>query len=323
MTTDNTGTSHVAETAGWHRDLDRALSGEQPLGWSIWAAPIYTSQCLTAEGLHVAEWAVSVLQGFLGDDYLQRAMNAGPGHALLSPSVTTSLWPIFDGRRIYADQFRLAAQIALLGDRCLPLQTAMRNVANPSDWTHALIQLEIAGLSLMDGWQATFEADLLGTRYPADVRLDKGTEMLLLEILSIGMANTEWEAKQFFDRVMMAVLGNELRYGVHVSGVLGDPAPADATTLWLQEIEVAADATARDRRDRWVPGGVEGKVRVSTEESGLNETHLEGAPATTDTWGRLDLRIKVKARHTAAGGPAWIRVAGATRLVLFTQRTAR
>jgi hypothetical protein len=61
------------------------------------------------------------------------------------------------------------------------------------------------------------------------------------------------------------------------------------------------------REGAGVAGGAEGKVRVSTAELALAETHLEGALTTTDTWGRIELRIKVKDDQAAtANDQVWL-----------------
>jgi hypothetical protein len=316
MAADDIRASHDTGKSAWIHDLERAVRREQPLGWSTWMAPIYESQCLTAEGLRVAEWAVGVLQGFLGHDFLQRVVDARAEHELLSPSLTTSLWPIFDGRRVYVDLFRLAAQLSLPGGRSKRLQATMANNFHPTAWTHALIQLEVANLALRDGWVSMFETNVGGKK--RDVRLVKDTETPLLEILSIGMANLEWEATQFFDAFLMQKLAIEMRHGVHVYGYLGHAAPEDITTQWLQEIDAAAGATARDGLDRWVPGGKEGNVRVTTAELGQGETLLEAASVTTDTWERLEARIKRKGDQTADAGRVWIRLDDHAGMWFFT-----
>lgn len=322
MTTDdNTTISHHAGPSAWQQELEQVLHGEQPLRWSTWAAPIYTSQCLTAEGVRVAEWAVDVLQRYLGDDFLQRVVDSGVPHVLLAPSPTVSLWPLFDGRRLYADLFRLAAQIALIGEPSLAVQKHMRNVSNPPDWTHALIQLEVASLGMRDRWHAAFEKVITtnaGKPYPVDVHLDRGTEMLLLEITAWGVTEREWKADQYFDRMLTAVSGIELVHGVRVRGNVGDPVPEDIAAHWLQEIKAAAEASARDRHDRWVPGGAGGKVRVSKEELKPGETHLESGDVTTDTWARLDVRVQTKAGQTAHPGQLWIRLEDQAGLFIVT-----
>jgi len=286
--------------------------------WSTWAAPISTSQCLTPEGRQVAEWAVGVLQSFLGDDFPQRALDAGQGHALVSPSLTASLWPLVEARHVYFSLYRLAVQLTLLADRSRPLQKLLRNVANPPDWTHGLIQLEVAAQALRDGWHTTFEA-LQNPTYPVDVRLEKGADTLQLEITAVGMADSEWVADQYFHRVHMTVLALRVRHGVYITGFVGDPAPDDVTVQWLQEIEDAAGATAQDRRDRWVSGGVDGNARMSVEEPKPGEPLLEAATVTTDAWGRLDLRIERKANKTANAGPVCLWLEEHAGLFMFTQ----
>jgi hypothetical protein len=157
MTTGDSTTSSSGQRPAWTTELERAYRREQPLTWSVWAAPMYDSSCLTPEGLQVAEWVVDVLQRFLGTDFLQRILDAGVEHHLLSNALGAAIWPIVDGRGTYINLFHLGAQVALAQTSYAPLQAHARNVKNPSDWIHVLAQLETAGLAARDGWRTTFE----------------------------------------------------------------------------------------------------------------------------------------------------------------------
>ena len=267
---------------------------------------MHDSAYLTPEGLAVGEWAVDVLQRFFGDDFLQRILDAGGQHQLLTNALGAALWPIVDGPSIYFDLFRLGAKVALAQASYAPLRAHIRNVKNPSNWMHSLAQLETAGLAARDGWHATFETRL-GATYPVDVLLAKGARTLPLEINVVGIADVERSADAFFREITDAIMGIELRYHVHITGFVGDPAPEAVTSQWLQDIEVAAGATSTDSQERWVTGGADGKVRVSTAERQPGETHLEDALTSTDLWGRIELRIKVKAAQTTtASDQVWL-----------------
>ena len=279
---------------------------------------MYDSAYLTPEGLQVAEWVVDVLRRFLGKNFLEQILNAGVQHQLLTNALGASLWPIVDGPSIYIDLFRLGAQVALAQTSYAPLRAHIRNVKNPSDWMHSLAQLETAGLAARDGWRATFEKRL-GATYPADVVLGKGTRTLSLEINVVGVADEEQSADEFFRASLETIMGLELRYSVHITGFVGDPASDAVTSQWLQDIEVAAGATSIDGQDRWVTGGTDGKVRVSTAERQPGETHLEGALTTSDLWGRIEYRIKRKAAQTTtANDQVWLYLLDHAGLWQFT-----
>jgi hypothetical protein len=106
----------------------------------------------------------------------------------------------------------------------------------------------------------------------------------------------------------MRILAIEMQYGVHVRGDVGDVVPPEERDRWIKDIEEAAQSTATDSLERYVPGPAEAAVWVSPEAFRPNETHLEGAAGTTDIWGRLNARISLKGRKTVGSGATWIRL---------------
>ena len=148
------------------------------MGWQEWKLPFYEENTLlTPAGRQVALWAADILAGFLGADYpnavwLRLRLRQGQAESL-HPLFMGSLWPgANQAPWVYTNLFQLAAQIALLGDRCGPLQAFLlssHNKYRPESWVHALLQLEVAGVGLRAGWQTTFEPELPNGRR-ADVR---------------------------------------------------------------------------------------------------------------------------------------------------------
>lgn len=290
--------------------LLEALEGKRELTWAIWASPLYESSYLTAEGRHVAEWAVDVLRNFLGEDFLQRLRTSGMEHALLSSALLTTLWPMIGSRRVYEDLFRLAARLSL----CVPpskgrwdLQKIMRMNFDQTSWTHCLIQLELAALAQRQGWACEFEPQL-STGTPGDVRLEKDGQAIAIEVTSVGMSVPEQEAAEFFHTMFMRLLAIEMQYGVHIRGDVGDVVPPEERDRWIKDIEEAARSTAQDRLERYVAGPAEAAVWIKAEALGPGETHLEGSGGVTDIWGRLNARISRKGRKTAGSGTTWIRL---------------
>jgi hypothetical protein len=251
-----------------------------------------------------------MLHSFLGDDFLQRVRTARVDHALLSPALLTSLWPMLDSRRVYEDLFRLAAQLSV----CIPLskhwrkvQTIMRQSFDQTSWTHCLIQLELAAFAQRHGWTCEFEP-MLNTGTPGDVRLDNGARIIAIEVTSVGMSVPEQEAAEFFHSMSMRLLHVELQHGVVVRGDVGDVVPPEERGHWIKDIEDAARATEEDGLERFVPGPAEGAVWVSPEALRPGETHLQGPGGATDILARLNARISLKGRKTAGSGATWIRL---------------
>src|SRR5260221_13931552 len=93
-----------------HQAFVDAGDGRCKWTWDIWSMWIGENEYLTKEGRSVARWAVSILEGSLGPDFLQ----ARGAVALLE---ALSLWPLFSRSPIpwdYANLVQFAAQIELI-----------------------------------------------------------------------------------------------------------------------------------------------------------------------------------------------------------------
>jgi hypothetical protein len=301
VATEQSGISSPEEILARHQASARVLTGEQPMGWSEWAMQIYESSCLTAAGRCVALWAVDTLQSFLGSDILQRIMEKKQEHPLLLP--TYGVWPANDVPWVYANLFQLASQIKLL--RPWPLQPAMSQNLTVESWEHAQLQLNLAGLALRAGLGSAFETRLPNGKR-ADLRISAGSSTLLVEIVAWGFSDAQRKAARFFHELGYIVLGMEMQYGVEIRGSLGNVMAGEHIRVWLQLLKTAAAQTAQDGVTRVVPGPNEGSLRVTKEPPTPGEATLEGAPVTTDIWGRLVARIEDKARQTKDSGPVWL-----------------
>src|SRR5262245_40573639 len=204
-----------------------------------------------------------------------------------------------------------------LGYRSGRLRTTMRNDFDPPSWTHALIQLELASLARRDEWDGYFEPRLDDGRV-ADVLLSRDGMSILFEITLMGMSSDEHAALEYFRNLSTQIMTIELRHGVQVSGDLGDLAPAEAIARWLESIENAADATARDGYEHRVAGPAEAEATVTREALEPGTTHLQGASVTSDPWRRLVARIERKARQTSSARRVWIRLEDHAGLLWFS-----
>jgi hypothetical protein len=310
MTLEQADTPSKNNIRAQHEDLARVLRGEQPMGWTEWAMHFHESSCLTPMGRNVAQWAVETLQRFLGGNFLQRA--AGQ-----HPIFSFDLWPENDVPRVFANLFQLASQITLLGDRVKPLRKIMRQNLDTPSWTHSLLQLEVASLGLRAGWTSTFEPDLPnGGR--ADLHLEAGSATLLVEIASMGFSDPERQALAFDREVFWKIRGIEMHHAVQILGSIGEVTSQTNIDRWIDDIEVAAIATARDGSPHNVRGPNGGVVQVTRDSLALEPVRLEGSPVITDTWSRLAARINEKARQTADSGPVWLRLEDQAGIWFFT-----
>ncbi len=304
MTAERPDPSPADEMLARHEAFAEVLQGERPMKWSDWAMPIYDSQCLTPQGLQVALWAVETLQRFLGSDFLQRA-------AAVQLLYFLGLWHANDVPWVYANLFQLAAQIELQikfhSSRWRIVQRTMCQSLQPSDWVHALLQMEVASLGLRAGWQIQFEPPL-GTGKQADVLLTNESTKLLVETRSMRISDDERNADAFFFRILWKLQDLAWKYAVQFTGSIGSSLSPEAEISWLQEIEVAVRATVQDGVIRQVPSPMGGRVEVSkgTTMSGVGD--LESTPVETDVGSRLIARLNEKNQQAEGAEPVWMRL---------------
>jgi len=275
--------------------------------------PIYEAECLTDAGRKVAFWATKVLHQFLGGDFPQRALESG--HPILSLAFC---WPANDVPWVYANLFQLAAQIRLLGNVCRPLRKGMQHNLTVEAWTHALLQLEMAGLGLRADWQCTFEPDL-GTGRQTDLRVENDSRVLMVEIVAMGPPNAWRDADKLFDEVMRRKVDIEMREGVYLSGSLGESAPPEDLARWWAEIAATAALTGRDSAAHVVAGPTGGQIRISKDWDSAGST--VGFPMTSDIGARLVARLQDKNRQVTTGieEPVWLRIEDHAGLWQFTE----
>lgn len=171
MVQEETDAAANQERLARHQAFAEVLEGKRPMTWTDWALPFEDSRCLTPAGLHVAQWAVSVLERTFGSDFLQRAVPRA------HPVFSMGFWPgLNDVAWVYANIFQLAAQIEILTraeshDVHLVLLEMSQDLQE-SRWIHSLLQLELASLGLQTGWSSQFEPKL-STLNSADLCLTR------------------------------------------------------------------------------------------------------------------------------------------------------
>lgn len=274
--------------------------------WLAWAAPIEQSPVLTPEGRVAAHRAVPSIRRALGEDFLQRALAIPGGHPIFS----LGHWPANQVIWVYVNLFQLAAQFELLRRPRSQLWKVTRSLQanfDPTNWTHGLLQLEVAGLGLQAGWHSLFEP-ALDTGRKADLRMNNGSATLLIETTSLGFSVLEQRALAFFHSLTFRVLEIEMRYTVHLSGELCDVTSPETVAEWFQKIEAAAAATAGDGISRNVAGPAGGLIQITGQLPAEESVRLNGALVETDPLRRLLACIRDKASQTEGASPVWLRI---------------
>lgn len=174
----------------------RVMRGEEKLTWELWSSPVRSSQVLSETGMDVVETAIQRLKGFFGPDFLHECM--GKDHPLLS----MDLMPGNDVRNVYLGLISLDLHVQLLGvqPNFRDVRKALKSDKSLFGWGHALVQLEVAGLALRDGWLSEFEPSL-PTGRSADVAVYGGGTPLIFEIVQMGTDESFRATGAFNDRM--------------------------------------------------------------------------------------------------------------------------
>lgn len=316
MVQEETDAAANQERLARHQAFAEVLEGKRPMTWTDWALPFEDSRCLTPAGLHVAQWAVSVLERTFGSDFLQRAVPRA------HPVFSMGFWPgLNDVAWVYANIFQLAAQIEMLTraeshDVHLVLLEMSQDLQE-SRWIHSLLQLELASLGLRAGWSSQFEPKL-STLNSADLCLTREASRILVETVAMRNSNRDRKALRFFQTMSQQLSALEVHYAVHISGQLGEPLSPEEQAQWMQEIEAVAQSVARNGIIRLALNQRGGRLEIAREPSTLTTTKLEGVPVTENGWGRLVARLNDKANQTKGAGPVWVQLEELSGLWQFT-----
>jgi len=255
----------------------------------------------------VARQAVQTLRRFLGAAWLERSLDKG--------SVLFRL-DLFLGNAIpsvYANLIDIFAHLELL--KSVPGMSKLRKGLqdNPEDinWRHGLLQLEVAGLALRDGWHVEVEP-----RHPikgaADLLATSNGRRILVEMVVVGTDIRHRLAGEAFDALIQLGLSHD----VSLSGNAGDIPFDDAdlegsahrwTADWLTKLAEAAEAATATGIARLVAGPTGSQILVS-KGFGLADAKLRGPGGGGDILPRIQARLSDKARAIGEFDGVWIRL---------------
>lgn len=273
------------------------------LTWKYWHQQIESSACLTEKGRQVGHWAIDQFANFLGNDWL--ASLKGKDHLLLS-----QYWcPYNEVSIVFFHIFKLAALIVLLKNarNFNKFRKTMNRNHDYSNWIHSFVQMETAGLGLRHGWECMFEPELLDN-HSADLLLSEKTgKTILFEVVSMGMDSEFIGTNRYFDELSNHLTMIGLKYDVSIEGnIESEFVSPDEKQAWLKKIETAAEKVSLSGDSVIIHGPYNNVVEISknTVSPGLNS--FTGPITKKDVLGRIEARVKDKARQAESADKVWI-----------------
>lgn len=156
------------------------MRGEAPMTWDLWSSDIGNSSVLTSSGKAAVQAAVSTTAEFLGPNWLAKFLPT-EGAVRHLPLMSVYWWPSNDVPHVHMRLLDLGARLTLLKD-CAGADTVRRDMRKDlGHFAHGLLQMEVGGLALRDGWKVEFEPATNGARR-TDVRVSRGCEAIMVEV---------------------------------------------------------------------------------------------------------------------------------------------
>lgn len=284
---------------------------DQIIKWEHSLKAVEKAQCLTEQGKEVGYWAIEQLKRFLGEDWFSIVKRKD--HVLFS----LHWWNINDSPMAYINLFRLTTQILILehSQKFPMLRREMRTNHDFFFWLHSLLQLELAGNALRNGWTCRFEPDLRGgTR--ADLSLEKGTKICLIEVVTMGSSDEVKEINRNFKLISALLDEISIEKGISYSGNI-EISLLDETDIhnFVLTFKEGADKVATSNAEMIIEQVGTYKLKITPHFTG--ET-FSGPPLYTDFIRRIRARIKDKSRQLGSGNNIWIYIGEHSGLWYFS-----
>jgi hypothetical protein len=269
------------------------------IDWDYWMQGWVSATCVTPVGKSQIESSIARIADLLGADYLQRCQQSPP-HELLSMG-----WVFNQTAAVASRIFTFSAQIELLQSvkGWSRFQRDLRNDLGHFD--HAMVQLEIAGFALRDGWEVSLEPGSHGQR-STDISLKRGAEEMFIEVKGFRLDSTtshHMGAGRRLDDLLFQV---HYEFGTWTTSHLA----GDVTKLNLSDVNdrlrVAAAQAVESQRDVLVELGSEGELIVGFEppkDGVLHSYQIQHA----DELGRITAQVREKAEQGRGVEPLWLR----------------
>lgn len=294
------------DVQGW----ERVIQGEEKLTWDLWSAPIDTSSILTASGVELLKSAVQAFRKFFGEDFLENSR--GKGHPLFS----IYLMPGNDVRVVYIQLIDLFIHLQLLQTQksFTELRKVLRNDKSWFGWGHALLQMEVAGLALRQGYEIEFEPSLESGR-KMDLTVSMRNRTVNFELVQMGTDHSFRATALFRDRLNRQLMALSMTHSVSIRGDLFRIAEEPEFTQLVNEVDGRAKALKTLGESLAFNSDVARLMVTKSEHARLPE--LSGPPTQSDEWSCLEARINEKAKQTAGANNVWIRLDGLSGLWYF------
>jgi hypothetical protein len=275
-------------------------AGTLPLDWELWSIGVECSDTLTESGKAAVRRAVTEIAAFLGPGFLEEARKRHQVEFMAAE------WWGNEAPHRYMRLLALGARLELAKtcDGRADLRRAM--AGSPAYLAHGLVQLEVAGHALRDGWTVRFEP-LLTTGRSADLRLTRGDDKMLVEVKGVQLSKItqdDIEASRMLG-IRLMVLSGDL--GVTITGQLGCGVATLDQDEAVARLRSAAERAVEHREPVEVEFGDMGSLTV------LPEAHVEGAGhgvgiRQADEWGRMVADLDEKFEQGAGDEPLWVRM---------------
>jgi hypothetical protein len=287
--------------------------------WEWWRRGITEAACLTSAGQATVLEAAGAIEDFLGPNWLDRSLSRG------APLLDLDLFPGNKIPAVYARLLDISAHLTLLqpAKGMGRLRKMLQSNPQTINWRHGLLQLEVAGLALREGWEVEFEPRHR-TRGAADVLLADGTgRQLVVETVVMG---TDLRYR-LMSRALDALREIEMRYDVSFSGNTGDIDFRDSdlegsaerwVEAWSSVLIEAAARVAASKIALPAKGPTDGQLWISPGFASRQGT-LTGPDVNSQVTSRIQARIADKARAGGDFDRLWIRLDDVGPLFYLTQ----
>jgi len=282
----------------------------------------FDTAAVTVAGRATLSWAIDVLRGAFGENWLT-------DNALTSQTVPLlhGDWHPLANRRVVVRVLELAARIELVrGQPGMGALLAEAHHIRPKrnavlrDFQHLLLELEVAALAIMDGWTVSHERPLPSGRKP-DLWLSRNGIDYVIEVTALSFDREFRTVETWTDGLFAALRTLEYYHHVATASCADEVLDDQATDQWLADIEQAAQLTSIDGVHRTVRSG-SNTVEIAPDGQ-LPDMRSTGPLQQQDVWARVGTRLEEKANQTCGGPPAWLRLDDVGALFKLTDWSTR
>jgi len=269
------------------------------IDWDYWTDGWNSATCVTPLGKSQVDASIARIASLLGTDYLQRCQQSPP-HELLSME-----WIFNKTADVACRILTFSAQIELL-QKVKGWSKFQRDLRNDlGHFDHAMVQLEVAGFALRDGWEVSLEPDTHGQR-STDVSLKRGDEEMFVEVKGFRLDATTTRYLSAGRRLEDVLFQVAYEFGAWTKGhLVGDVTKVNLTDLSARLRLAAAEAVA-SHSDVLVDLGPHGELVVTSgpPENGLLHSYeIQHA----DELSRISAQVHEKAEQGRGVEPLWLR----------------